>query len=83
MSPDRPTDCNGAALEAIRQAKAAWATQFVRKPWRQAATTSGIELDARYTPGDLPDFAYLRDLGMPAGHPYIRDIYNSMYHRCL
>jgi methylmalonyl-CoA mutase N-terminal domain/subunit len=79
MAPDRPTDWNEAALEAIRQAKAAWAKQFARKPLRQASTTSGIELEALYTPADLPDFVYLHDLGMPAVYPHTRGIYSSMY----
>jgi methylmalonyl-CoA mutase, N-terminal domain len=79
MAHDGPKDWNADALEAIQQAKTVWAEQFARKPPRQAATTSGIELDPLYTPADLPDFAYLHDLGMPADYPYTRGIYNSMY----
>lgn len=72
-------DWHEAALRGIRQAKAAWAEPLARTPLRQAATTSGIELDPLYTPADLPDFAYLRDLGMPGEYPYTRGIYPSMY----
>jgi methylmalonyl-CoA mutase, N-terminal domain len=79
MVQNEQKDWNEAALEAIRQAKAVWAEQFMHKPLRKAATTSGIELDPLYTPADLPDFAYLRDLGIPAEYPYTRGIYNSMY----
>lgn len=79
MAHDRQTDWNPTALEAIRHAKATWAERFAEKPLRKASTTSGIELDPLYTPADLPDFEYLRDLGIPGEYPYTRGIYNSMY----
>ncbi len=72
-------DWSEATLEAIRQAKAAWAAQLDTKPMRQATTTSGIELEPVYTPADLPDFAYLQALGMPGAYPFTRGIHPSMY----
>ena len=32
-----------------------------------------------YTPEDLPDFDYLRDLGFPGDYPYTRGIHPTMY----
>ncbi|MBI3328211.1 MAG: hypothetical protein HYZ81_16100 [Nitrospinae bacterium] len=66
MGQDGQRDWNAARLEAIRQGKATWAEHFAKKPLREASTTSGIQLDPLYTPADLPDFEYLRELGMPA-----------------
>jgi methylmalonyl-CoA mutase N-terminal domain/subunit len=79
MTHNGQKDWSEATLEAIRQAKEAWAAQIGRKPLRRAATTSGIELDPLYTPADVPDLAYLHDLGMPGEYPYTRGIYPSMY----
>jgi Methylmalonyl-CoA mutase len=72
-------DWHEAAPQGIRQAKAAWAESMAQKSLGQAATTSGIKLDPLYTPADLPDFAYLLDLGMPGEEPYTRGIYPSLY----
>jgi methylmalonyl-CoA mutase, N-terminal domain len=41
--------------------------------------TSGIELQSVYTPADLGDFDYLRDLGFPGEFPYTRGVHASMY----
>jgi methylmalonyl-CoA mutase, N-terminal domain len=41
--------------------------------------TSGIELQGVYTPADLGDFDYLRDLGFPGEFPYTRGVHASMY----
>ena len=52
-----------------------------RSPERQDEfeTTSGIELDTVYAPGDLVDFDYARDLGYPGEHPYTRGVQPNMY----
>lgn len=42
-------------------------------------TSSGQEIDTVYTPEDLPDFDYLRDLGYPGEHPFTRGVQPNMY----
>jgi methylmalonyl-CoA mutase, N-terminal domain len=41
--------------------------------------TSGIEVQPLYTPEDLSDMDYRRDLGFPGEFPYTRGIHASMY----
>jgi len=52
-----------------------------RSPERQPsfATSSGIELDAVYTPDDLPGFDYQAALGYPGDYPFTRGIQPNMY----
>ena len=42
-------------------------------------TTSNIEVDTVYTPEDLADFDYLRDLGYPGEYPFTRGVQPNMY----
>jgi methylmalonyl-CoA mutase N-terminal domain/subunit len=42
-------------------------------------TSSGMEIDAVYTPEDLPDFDYVRDLGYPGEYPFARGVQANMY----
>ena len=52
-----------------------------RIPERQDTfcTSSGIEVEPLYTPEDLGDFDYERDLGYPGEYPYTRGIHPNMY----
>jgi len=52
-----------------------------RSPERQDKfeTTSGIELDTVYTPEDLADLDYSRDLSYPGEYPFIRGVQPNMY----
>jgi len=42
-------------------------------------TSSGLEIDTVYTPEDLPDFDYNRDLGYPGHYPFTRGVQPNMY----
>jgi len=42
-------------------------------------TLSGVPVERLYTPADLRDFDYARDLGEPGGYPYTRGIHRTMY----
>lgn len=42
-------------------------------------TISGIPTKSLYTPEDLGDFDYDRDLGFPGEFPYLRGVYTNMY----
>jgi methylmalonyl-CoA mutase N-terminal domain/subunit len=42
-------------------------------------TTSGEPMERLYTPEDLPDFDYLRDLGYPGEYPFTRGVHATGY----
>jgi methylmalonyl-CoA mutase N-terminal domain/subunit len=42
-------------------------------------TSSGVEIDAVYTPEDLVNFDYIRDLGYPGEYPFTRGVQTNMY----
>ncbi len=73
-------------LEVIQQERARWDEQvvgpFVRKaPERRPSfeTSSHIPVKRLYTPVDVADLDYVRDLGFPGEYPYTRGIYPTMY----
>jgi len=42
-------------------------------------TISGLEIKDLYTPSDIEDLDYLKDLGFPGQYPFTRGIYGNMY----
>ena len=48
---------------------------------RQAefTTVSGLPVRVLYTPDDISDIEYDRDLGYPGAFPYVRGVYTNMY----
>src|SRR5438105_4726927 len=42
-------------------------------------TPSGLPIDVVYTPADIADLDYDRDLGMPGQYPFTRGIRPNMY----
>lgn len=52
-----------------------------RFPERQARfmTTSSEEIERLYTPADLSDFDYERDLGLPGEYPFTRGVHPTMH----
>jgi len=42
-------------------------------------TLSGVPVERLYTPADLADFDYARDLGDPGEYPFTRGIHRTMY----
>ena len=58
----------------------------IRKPQNQMSeakskfeTLSGLPVKSLYTPSDLSEFDYLRDLGSPGQYPFTRGIQPDMY----
>ena len=51
------------------------------KPERQKEfyTISGIPVKRVYTPEDIKDMDYMRDLGFPGEYPFTRGIHATMY----
>jgi len=69
-------------LDELRQARDRWHETTLRetmerRPERAAGftTVSGDPVGRLYTPADLPDFDYLRDLGFPGEYPYTRGVH--------
>jgi methylmalonyl-CoA mutase N-terminal domain/subunit len=72
--------------EQIRREKERWEREtlqpaLTRFPERRTAftNTSGIEVRRLYTPDDLGESDYGRDLGFPGEFPYTRGLHASMY----
>lgn len=75
----------GEKLREIRQRKENWEKETVAKSFDKLpekgeySTSSEITVDRVYTPDDLEDFDYLRDLGFPGEYPLVRGVYPTMY----
>ncbi|MBI3537280.1 MAG: methylmalonyl-CoA mutase family protein [Chloroflexi bacterium] len=73
-------------LESIQQAKDKWEETtlqqtLARSPERREKfiTTSSEEIDRLYTPLDIAEMDYARDLAMPGDYPYTRGVHATMY----
>ncbi len=73
-------------LEKIREAKDKWESETLRPhlekhPERltEFISTSSRPINRLYTPLDVPDLDYLRDLGFPSDYPYTRGVQPTMY----
>jgi len=73
-------------LAALRQQREQWRKNTLqrtldRHPERLAAfmTTSSAPVERLYTPLDVADLDYERDLGFPGEYPYTRGIHATMY----
>ena len=73
-------------LEAIRQARDKWEETtlqhtLARRPERYETfiTTSGEPVERLYTPLDVADLDYERDLGFPGEYPFTRGIHATMH----
>ncbi len=67
-------------------AQARWEEKVLKpalesSPERQEVftTLSGVPVERLYTPSDLADFDYSRDLGEPGEYPFTRGIHRTMY----
>ncbi len=67
-------------LEEIKNKKKQWEQELLFKKKFSGATTSwGHELEVVYTPDNLKDTDYLKDIGFPGDFPFVRGVYPSMY----
>ncbi len=73
------------ALSQLEKRKASWresykeATRKHPERMERFSTVSDQEIDALYTPNDIADFQYERDLGFPGEYPYTRGVHTTMY----
>ncbi|MFH1502129.1 MAG: methylmalonyl-CoA mutase family protein [Candidatus Eisenbacteria bacterium] len=68
--------------KALSEAARAWkkkASDASRQRDALFTSISGEEVDLLYTPDDLPDSDYERDLGYPGEFPYTRGVRHNMY----
>jgi methylmalonyl-CoA mutase N-terminal domain/subunit len=67
--------------EEFREGHERWREHFLKTPERDVdfETLSGEPLEALYTPEDVKDLDYERDLGFPGHYPMTRGPYHSMY----
>lgn len=49
------------------------------KPNSERQTNSGIPVKSLYTPEDLRECDYLKDIGFPGQYPFLRGVYPTMY----
>jgi len=67
-------------IEKIKEERKRWEEECLfKKPFPPAQTESGIELKPVYTPEDVEDIDYLKDIGFPGEPPYVRGVFPSMY----
>ncbi len=73
-------------LEALRHAMEAWegkrlkeAIDRVPERREQFITTSSEPINRLYTPLDIEDLDFLRDLGLPGEYPYTRGVHPTLY----
>ena len=74
------------AISEIEQEKARWAEAtlqptLARHPERhdEFTTISGAPVQRLYTPADVADLDYERDLGFPGQYPFTRGVHPTMY----
>jgi methylmalonyl-CoA mutase N-terminal domain/subunit len=63
----------------ILEEKKAWEKRCLKKAPEKVRSASGMEIDILYTPGDVPELDYSRDLGFPGEYPFTRGIQPTMY----
>ena len=67
-------------MEEIKREREKWEKAMLAKnPVTPAKTTSGLDIDVVYTPADLEEFDYGKDLGFPGEFPFTRGVYPTMY----
>jgi len=68
------------SVDELKKERERWEkANLTKSPVAPAKTTSGLDVDVVYTPADLGDFDYQKDLGFPGEFPYTRGVYPSMF----
>jgi methylmalonyl-CoA mutase N-terminal domain/subunit len=67
-------------LEEIKKEKEVWKKKKLEKhTLKQVKTDAGIEVDVLYTPDDIEEVDYLKNIGFPGQYPYTRGVQSTMY----
>jgi methylmalonyl-CoA mutase N-terminal domain/subunit len=70
------------SIRDIEEAEKAWREKATKSSKQRDAlftSVSGEEPDLLYTPADIADLDYERDLGFPGEYPYTRGVRHNMY----
>jgi len=71
-------------LDELKKEREKWEkTNLAKNPVTPAKTTSGLDIDVVYTPAELGDFDYQKDLGLPGEYPFTRGVYPTMFRGSL
>jgi methylmalonyl-CoA mutase N-terminal domain/subunit len=71
-------------LDELKKERERWEkANLTKNPVAPAKTTSGLDIDVLYTPAELGDFDYQRDLGFPGEYPFTRGVYPTMFRGSL
>lgn len=65
-------------LERVREEKERWAKKYKLTESSKVTNDWGMEVKAVYTPDDVVETDYLRDLGLPGEYPFTRGPYPEM-----
>jgi methylmalonyl-CoA mutase N-terminal domain/subunit len=68
-------------LEEIKRAREKWEKDNKVGDLPSARSDMGKELALIYTPADIDDVDYLKDLGFPGEYPFTRGVYPGMYRK--
>ncbi|MBU1209126.1 MAG: methylmalonyl-CoA mutase family protein [Proteobacteria bacterium] len=63
----------------ISEEKNKWASRCLKKTPEKIQSTSGMDTQILYTPAEIPQFDYLKDLGFAGEYPFTRGIQPTMY----
>jgi methylmalonyl-CoA mutase, N-terminal domain len=73
------TQRTGNHSDSFAQAEHNWRQRLGKKPAASAYTSSGLELDAVYTPTSIGHLDPLDDIGLPGEFPFTRGVQPTMY----
>jgi methylmalonyl-CoA mutase N-terminal domain/subunit len=65
--------------EKILEEKKNWESRCLKKSPEKIASTSGMDIQILYSPAEVPQFEYLKDLGFAGEYPFTRGIQPTMY----
>lgn len=72
---------NEEVIQEISKQKERWEQQTAKGKVTEEEYTSdsGIPVNLLYTPEDIKDIDYMKDIGLPGEAPYVRGVYPNMY----
>ncbi|MGK7376945.1 acyl-CoA mutase large subunit family protein [Planococcus sp. 1R117A] len=72
---------NEEVIQEISRQKKRWEEQTAKGKVTEEEyrSDSGIPINLLYTPEDVKDIDYLKDIGLPGEAPYVRGVYPNMY----
>jgi len=65
--------------DRISEERGKWESKSGERGRADFQTLSGVPIDSLYTPADIAQLDYLRDLGFPGEYPFTRGVRHNMY----